>query len=174
MIPATFRFVAQHLNHCATAVPHIPYYTTNKHSCVLTIYKHTTLVLYLLCLPMFIAVHFKHFWLKALTVRHSYNRESSWTLRLSTMNGRLSRPEISLNSAGWCGVLCASPASSLRQSWWGSCGCVLMRVLWSRQWRQPPTPSGTSPSLLSPSAATTRSTNLQPSNLLKTCEYNST
>ena len=27
--PATFRFVAQHLNHCATAVPHlnIPYYS---------------------------------------------------------------------------------------------------------------------------------------------------
>ena len=23
--PATFRFVAQHLNHCATAVPRIPY-----------------------------------------------------------------------------------------------------------------------------------------------------
>jgi len=37
--PATFRFVAQHLNHCATSVPHIYIYIyiyiyTHKYSCV--------------------------------------------------------------------------------------------------------------------------------------------
>jgi len=30
--PATFRFVAQHLNHCATAVPTLIFYTGTNHA----------------------------------------------------------------------------------------------------------------------------------------------
>jgi len=47
--PATFRFVAQHLNHCATAVPVRPYYTTlliiRYTADLLQIYRCTDLVL---------------------------------------------------------------------------------------------------------------------------------
>ena len=47
--PATFRFVAQHLNHCATAVPVRPYYATlliiRYTADLLQIYRCTDLVL---------------------------------------------------------------------------------------------------------------------------------
>ena len=33
--PATFRFVAQHLNHCATAVPHTVYIPGEKKNAIL-------------------------------------------------------------------------------------------------------------------------------------------
>ena len=56
--PATFRFVAQHLNHCATAVPHVVLYDEFLFTEVIRVYVTLTYtvdqcieVLYIPCSP---------------------------------------------------------------------------------------------------------------------------
>jgi hypothetical protein len=58
--PATFRFVAQSLNHCATAVPQKQVHTVNSNSrfssCQFSLFSQTNPILWIFCISGWLAV----------------------------------------------------------------------------------------------------------------------